>query len=61
MQAVNSVHWPGKDTAACFDHTEKIANLAGFMGFRVTITPLPKDPIVECANCANEAKLAAGV
>lgn len=56
MRAVNRVHWPGKDTLACEEHTRKLQNLARTMFGASSITPLPTDSTVECTNCVNTAK-----
>jgi hypothetical protein len=54
MTATKIVHWPGKDTAACDDHTEQLKTLAKVMGFVVSVTPLRES--IPCANCKNESK-----
>lgn len=53
MKATHLVHWPGKDTLACDEHTNKLQGLGSFMGFRVVTTPTTED--AECENCKNEA------
>jgi hypothetical protein len=55
--ATQIVHWPGKDTAACDDHAEKLKSLGRVMGFTVSSTPCPA--VMECTNCQNEAKKSA--
>jgi len=51
------IHWPGKDTPACTRHAERLAALAGMLGFHVAMTPC--DPGVPCINCINEVAHAA--
>ena len=51
------VHWPGKDTPACLDHTTKLQHLAGVLGMALSMTPVdPLDGEVFCKNCENEVK-----
>ena len=51
--AVEIVHWPGKDVPACEEHAKKLKALGQFMGFAVSSTPWPAG--VPCTNCENEA------
>jgi hypothetical protein len=58
MSATQIVHWPGRDTAACDDHANKLRALArGVFGIDVSSTALPPDAEVPCGNCVNEAKV----
>lgn len=50
------VHWPGKDTPACAEHSEKLKALGAAMGVVVSSTPWPAGGV--CKNCENEAKQA---
>lgn len=51
LNATVIVHWPGKDVAACPEHSAKLQRLASVMGFPLTATPcLP----TLCRNCINE-------
>lgn len=52
--ATQIVHWPGEDTAACDDHTEKLKRVGNAMGFGVSSTPVTEG--IVCANCENEDK-----
>jgi hypothetical protein len=54
-KATRIVHWPGIDTPACEEHTQKLLNLTHAMGFLVLTTPC--EPTV-CKNCENESKKA---
>lgn len=56
MRATQIVHWPGKDTAACDEHANKLKSLAAHMGFAVSCTPVVAEEV--CTNCENEAKKA---
>jgi hypothetical protein len=47
------VHWPGKDTPACWRHIEKLKTLADTLGFALSITPAAQGDT--CKNCENEA------
>jgi hypothetical protein len=55
-EATEIVHWPGKDTPACYEHAEKLKALGAAMGVTVSSTPWPAGGI--CMNCENEAKKA---
>ena len=54
MIATQIVHWPGKSTPACDEHTEKLKRLGNMMGFGVSSTLCVEE--VECSNCANKEK-----
>lgn len=56
--AIVIVHWPGQDVMACIEHAEKLKNLAGVLGFSLSMNPLSgTGPALPCSNCANEQKL----
>ena len=58
MSATQIVHWPGRDTAACGDHANKLRALGRFMvGMVPPSTALPPDAEVPCGNCVNEEKV----
>jgi hypothetical protein len=54
MLAQFIVHWPGKDTLACVEHSSKLVALGEGLGFKVSCTPYYGDE--ECRNCENDAK-----
>jgi hypothetical protein len=56
VPATSIVHWPGKDTPACEDHSRKLMSLgSAVFGIAVSATP-NVDLSVVCSNCENEAK-----
>jgi hypothetical protein len=57
MKATQIVHWPGKDTAACDDHANKLRVVSGVLGVALSSTAIPSDAEVLCENCVHELKV----
>ena len=51
MEALQIVHWPGKDTPACENHLRKLVGLAAVLGFQLSWTPCES---TICSNCESE-------
>lgn len=49
------VHWPGKDTAACDEHLQKLVGLSVILGFHLSWTPCEE---TVCDNCESAEKRA---
>lgn len=52
MLATQMVHWPGKSTPACDEHTKQLQAASQVLGFTLTTTSILG--MVECENCINE-------
>ncbi len=48
--AMQIVHWPGQDIAACEDHLRKLVGLGAVLGIMITWTPCPE---TICPNCVS--------